>query len=193
MRRTDSGFTLLEIIVAVVVFGILIAGLSQTVHFGLVAWRAEGRQSTKNTDLETVDSTLRIVIANLAPEDDNGDPAIIGTNQTLTGISRMPIPETGLREAPVEVGLAVSGNRLVLRWRPYTHAEPLRGLPPLAEASLAEGVGRLRIAYWKPSGGWADVWNQPALPKLVRLRLTFLGKHPPHWPDLVIAPILSRP
>ena len=37
--RTAAGFTLLEVLVALAVFGFLLVGLSQTVRFGLTAWR----------------------------------------------------------------------------------------------------------------------------------------------------------
>ena len=41
-RPSDAGFTLLEIMVALVVFGLLVLGLGQGVDFGLRAW---GRQT----------------------------------------------------------------------------------------------------------------------------------------------------
>ena len=60
-----AGFTLLELVVALAVFGFLLVGLSQTVRFGLTAWRQVARISASKTDLEAVDRTLRTVIENL--------------------------------------------------------------------------------------------------------------------------------
>jgi len=50
-----AGFTLLEIVVALAVFGFLLLGLSHTVRFGLTAWRQDTRMSEEKTDLEAID------------------------------------------------------------------------------------------------------------------------------------------
>jgi general secretion pathway protein J len=189
----QAGFTLLEVLVTLFIFGLLIAGLSQTVRYGLAAWRTEGRLSDRKTDLEAVDRTLRGIIENLVPGDEAGKPPIDGTNATLTGISRLAGPSNDLAAIPVDVAIAESGNRLVLRWRPYQHVTPLTALPAPHETTLVSGVARFTIAYWQRNGGWVTAWRQPDLPALVRIRVTFLGDNPPHWPDIVTAPLLSRP
>ncbi|HEX2939978.1 MAG TPA: prepilin-type N-terminal cleavage/methylation domain-containing protein [Rhodopila sp.] len=193
MSTRSAGFTLLEVIVALVVFGFLIAGLSQTVRFGLGAWRTESRLSDSRTELESVDRALRMVVRNLQPGDDTGRAAIVGAADMFTGISRMPVPSARLARIPVEVGVAVSGNRLVLRWRPYMHAQPLGPGAAPSEATLLDNVARVSIAYWRPAGGWVTAWRRPDLPGLIRLRISFRGKNPPQWPDLVVAPLLSAP
>ncbi len=68
--RASDGFTLLEILVALAVFGFLLAGLSQTVRFGLTAWRQHARLSDGKADLDALDRTLRSVVENLAPAED---------------------------------------------------------------------------------------------------------------------------
>ena len=116
-----TGVTLLETIVALAVFGFLLLGLSQTVRFGLAAWRQNARLSEEKVDLEAVDLSLCAIIEDLAPSDDPGQPAIIGSSDTMTGRTRLRVPTSGVTPIRIEVGLAVSGNRLVLRWRPYHH------------------------------------------------------------------------
>ena len=190
--RTSAGFTLLEVIVALAVFGLLLVGLSQTVGFGLTAWR-ESAASDNKSDIESLDRGLRLIIQNLAPGDDAGQPPIAGDATALTGRTRMRVPGSGLDEVPVEAGLAVSGNRLVLRWRPYHHGVALGPPPRPQEVDLMTGVGRLAIAYWRPAGTWTSSWHEPDLPLLIRLRVTLIGDNAPHWPDLVVAPRLSRP
>ena len=189
----QSGFTLLEILVALAVFGFLLLGLSQTVRFGLVAWHQEARLSDGKTDLEAVDRSLRQIIENLTPADEGARTAIEGSATALTGRTRLRVPGSGLDAIPIEAGLAVSGTRLVLRWRPYHHGEPLRAAPPPQKTELMSGVARLGISYWQSSGVWASAWKEPELPLLIRLRVTFTGEHPPRWPDIVVAPLLSRP
>ncbi len=191
--RGSAGFTLLEILVALAVFGFLLVGLSQTVRFGLTAWRQDARLSDGKTDLEAVDRTLRSVVANMAPGDDAGRPSISGSADTLTGITRLRVPGSGTTPVRVEAGLAVSGGRLVLRWRLFHHSVAFG--PPVrpAETDLLGGVSRLRIGYWQPSGVWTASWHQPDLPLLIRFQVILAGEHAPRWPDIVVAPLLSRP
>lgn len=192
-RGGSAGFTLLEIIVALAVFGFLLVGLSQTVRFGLTAWRQDARISSGETDLEAVDRSIRTIIENFSPADDTAQPSIDGTATTLIGLTRLRTPGSGPLPKRIEAVLAVSGNRLVLRWRPYHHWQAF--LPPLppSETVLMAGVSRLRIEYWQPSGTWTSSWHEPDLPLLIRLRLTLSGDNAPHWPDIIAAPLLSRP
>jgi general secretion pathway protein J len=190
---SNRGFTLLELLVALAVFGFLLAGLSQTVRFGLSAWRTEARLDDSKTDLEAVDRSLRAIVENFQTGDDMAQSAIVGTATTLVGVTRLRVPGGGLTPIPIEAGLALSGNRLVLRWRPYRHAEALRPAPPPQETELMNGVARLAISYWQRDGVWLSAWQDAEMPLLIRVHLTFAGEHPPRWPDIVVAPILSRP
>ena len=191
--RPAAGFTLLEILVALAVFGFLLVGLSETVRFGLTAWRQEARMSDGKTDLEAVDRSLRSIVENLAPGDEAGRSSIDGLADSVTGVTQLRVPGSGLQPARIEAGLAVSGTRLVLRWRPYHHGITLGAGAAPAEAELMSGVSRLVIEYWRPSGVWVASWHEPDLPLLIRFRVILRGRDAPRWPDIVIAPLLSRP
>jgi general secretion pathway protein J len=191
--RDTAGFTLLEIVVALAVFGFLLVGLSQTVRFGLTAWRQDARMSDGKTDLEAVARSLRAIIENLAPGEEPAQPAIVGSADTLQGLTRLRVPGSGLKTIPIEAALAVSGTRLVLRWRPFHHWEPFGPPAPPEETELMSGVRQLRIEYWQQSGVWTPTWRAPDLPLLIRLRVTFAGENAPRWPDIIAAPLLSRP
>lgn len=191
--RAAAGFTLLEILVVMTVLGLLLVGLSQTVRFGLAAWSQDSRLSEAKVDLDAVDRSLRSIVENFAPGDDSARPPISGSANAVTGVSRLRVPGSGLTPVPVEAGLAVSGSRLVLRWRLYHHGTPVRGVPPPTETDLVGNVARVDIEYWQAPGVWVARWHEPDLPLLVRFRLTFLGEHPVRWPDIVVAPRLSRP
>jgi general secretion pathway protein J len=191
-RRAASGFTLLEILVVLAVFGFLLVGLNQTVRFGLTAWHQQARLSDEKNDLEAVDRALRSIIEHLAPGDDSARSPIVGSADSLTGVTLLRLPGSGDIPAQIEAGLAVSGTRLVLRWRPFHRGVPVRPPPPPQETELMDGVAHMRIAYWQPSGTWSSAWTGEDLPLLVRIRLTFAGEGAVHWPDIVVAPLLSR-
>ena len=183
------GFTLLEILVVLAIFGFLLVGLNQTVRFGLTAWRQQARLSEEKTDLEAVSRAVRNIVENLAPGDGSARLPIVGTAESLTGVTLLRVPGRAAIPQQIEAGLAVSGNRLVLRWRPYHHGVPLGSSASPMETVLQDGVARMGIEYWQPSGTWTSVWTGAELPLLIRIRLSFLGAE--HWPDIVVAPLLS--
>ena len=63
----DGGFTLLEIVVALVVLGILLVTLSRGTQFGLAAFDRQDRMIVVGGRLEAVDRPLRRLIVQLAP------------------------------------------------------------------------------------------------------------------------------
>ena len=56
--QRDAGFTLLEMLVALVVFGLVMAGLAQTFRFGLTAWSATERRAMGPENLAAMDTAV---------------------------------------------------------------------------------------------------------------------------------------
>jgi general secretion pathway protein J len=192
MSPRPSGFTLLEVLVGLVVFGCLIAGLAQGVDFGLLAWRTQTRIESASGDLESADRALRQLIAQMDPGDAAGSPPLAARPNAVGFVTDLPDAAGALPQRRVEAELLVDGaHRLVLRWRPFRHAARLRPPPPMTETVLLDGVAQLQLAYLEPTGAWAGSVRYPGLPPLVRLRLLFVAGDPRHWPDIVVAPRLD--
>jgi general secretion pathway protein J len=189
-----SGFTLLELLVALAVLGFLLAGLAQGVHFGLLAWATEARLSVGSDDFTTLDSTLRHLIEGADPGDDLDPAEFAGSRDRLEFLTALPDAVGPMRHRRMLAVLFVDGgHRLTLRWRPYLRATRLGLQPPLTETELLRGVSRMEMAFWRPGGGWVSSWHSPDLPELVRIRLEFRSGDARHWPDIVAAPLLDRP
>jgi general secretion pathway protein J len=187
MRRvaaTSAGFTLLEMLVALVVFGLLMAGIAQSMHYGLTAWSAQIRAQTKPQDLVAVDDALRFMIAQAVPDSFTGYPDQMAFTTTLPAGS--PLPD---RLADVAI-LPGPGGSFLLRWTPHPPG-PLLGPAPAPHTEfLLDGVTAVTVSYLvgAPDGStaWAASYSNGGLPLLVRLHLVFADGR--HWPDLVAAP-----
>jgi general secretion pathway protein J len=201
-RGREAGFTLLELLVALVVFGLLAIGLYSGVRTATEALRHQSSRIGVTAELDAITRTLRTLLGGLpvapAPGNDpNASPrpiAFLGTADRLAFIGDLPTGVGG--KARAEATLAVVGDQLVLAWRPHRHeAEGAR--PKLVETVLLQNVARLSLAYWGPSpegtGNWLAQWGGAALPALIRVRLSFAAGDQRRWPDMIVAPILWAP
>jgi general secretion pathway protein J len=180
----QAGFTLLELMVALVVFGLLMAGVAQAMRYGMVAWAAQTRQSAGPESLAAVDGALRRLIEQARPDGFVGLPDQMAFTAPLPAGS----PDPG-QLAVLALALTPDG-RLELRWAPHPPGIPLRHAAPPQTEILLTGVSRLRLQYLTPqpdgSTAWSDRWSQGGVPLLVRLGMSYSGKLA--WPDLVSAP-----
>jgi general secretion pathway protein J len=203
-RARQSGFTLLEVLVAVTVLGLLMIGLSQGVRTGFAFWAAQSRRSGETAELDATARVLRSLLTGIPVP----PAAVPGTGQVssgtsfegradrLTFVGDLPTGFGDNRRADITIELR--SGRLVLDWTAHRHE--LSSVPPPvpAEAELTRGVDGLEFAYWgDPSGtgaaAWVAQWDGPGLPKLIRVRLSFLKGDGRRWPDLVAAPQLWNP
>lgn len=190
----NDGFTLLEILVALVVFGFLMVGLSQGVRFGLTAWGAQARTIAQRGDVDAVDRALRRLVRQMDPGTRADPPRIAGTEARFTFTSTLPIGADG---GVADMLLAVDGrNRFVLRWTPHLHAVRTGPPPPPHSEVLLSGVERVQFAYWLPEeagGRWVRDWTARRLPALVRIRIVFPVGDRRHWPEIVAASVRANP
>ena len=194
-RRHPAGFTLLELLAALAVFGLLLLALGQGLQFGLQAWRLQARTLAWPDDMEALDRTLRRLVTSAvgADEIEHRGP-FIGEPGSLDVVTRLSRPDGGL-PAPAEARLEVdSAHRLVLRLVPRPHVR--WQIPPHAQLLvLAERIERIEFAYWQadPGGGgaWQRSWPGPDPPALIRMRLLFPRGDTRRWPDIIAAPALG--
>ena len=201
--RRQHGFSLLEMLVALTVLGLLMVGLNEGVRTGLGLWSAQTRQVRAMAELDSTARLLRsllvsIPLAPAAASDPGSQPVAIsfsGSPDRLAFVGDMP---TGLGAARrANITLALDHGRLILLWTPHRH-EQLNTVPIAEETELLGGVAGLEFAYWGISDGdspatWLTQWAGPAMPPLIRIHLTLVKGDNRRWPDIVVAPQLSKP
>ena len=193
MRRAAPGFTLLELLVALVVLGFVLAGIAQGVQFGLRAWNIQSRDIGAHDDADAADRILRALVAGMDPGTATEGAGVVGGAARLAFTTDLGRAGGGLGAGEADVALLVAGGELVLRWAPSVHAVRL-GPPPAPTSSvLLPGVERVEFAYWGHGqgggGAWLAAWAEKDLPPLVRIRLVFPPSARRRWPD-IIAPTM---
>ena len=68
----QAGFTLLEMIVVVAVFGLLMIGLTQGVRAGLTLWDAQSRRTGDTAELDAAARVLRTLLSGITPSPSTG-------------------------------------------------------------------------------------------------------------------------
>lgn len=190
----QNGFTLLELLTALTLLGMILALLFQGIRMGGQAWeKGEGGLSEWRRGEVVLDLISRQLGAVLLPE--GGlyvqTPVFFGEDKEIVFLSNYPLH--GDSEARlVRVGYAVvEGNegRPSLRYcetAPHLPAPITSGLPPLREWSvLYEGFSELDFEYLasQPEVGsefrWVPIWTPSARrkgPAAVRIRCRWSGE-----------------
>jgi general secretion pathway protein J len=192
-RRGSAGFTLLEVLVALVVLALLMAGIAQGTRFGLAAWSRQSAMLGAGDDLDAVDRTLRAILAppNAALPASGG--GVDGRVDRLALDSLLPLAlATGDRSARIE--LVVDARRLMIRWTPRL-ASAETGQPARGEIVLIDNIEQVQFGYWGSTqpglSGWLTQWTGPQMPALTRVHLVFPDGDPRRWPDIVVAAMVD--
>jgi prepilin-type N-terminal cleavage/methylation domain-containing protein len=193
-RGKQTGFTLLETLVTIVVLSFLMAGLVQGLRTGVTAWQTQTRKLAARGDLDAADRALRALIARMDPGGfSTQHPTFRGTSHNLVLTTTLPHSADALLTPEADVTLAVDDvHQLQLLWLPHYRTR-IRPTPLPERVMLLRDVDHLEIAYWQdPKSGWQPEWAERALPKLIRIRVVFTRDSGRHAPDIVIMPMRDR-
>jgi general secretion pathway protein J len=198
----EGGFTLLEMLVAVTVLGLLVIGLTQGVRTGLNLWNVQTRRNATIAELDSTARVLRNVLMSIPiqPAAASGTAPVAvgfkGEPNRITFVGELP---TGLgARQPADIAIEIKLGRVVMAWVPHRHETPAGPPPAPTETELISNVDDLQFAYWgstspTSAAAWLTQWDGPVLPALVRIRLGLPKGDPRHWPDLIVAPSLWSP
>ncbi|MEO0820412.1 MAG: prepilin-type N-terminal cleavage/methylation domain-containing protein [Pseudomonadota bacterium] len=187
MSRRDGGFSLLELMVAMTLLGLVGVMAADGLRFGRAAW--ERAESLGETTVETraVQRYLARQIAASRPirvRDGSRTPPVLFEGRAGSLAFAAPIRAHLAPRGDHLIGLSLEQGGLVLRWVRLGDRRPSLSAAGPGER-LVEEVAGFGLRYYGPAadGGpaaWQRAWiGRETLPELVELAIAFEGGREP--------------
>lgn len=183
VARQSGGFTLIEILIAVFVFGMMAAmaysGLNSSLNISHEVEQRTERLNRMQLAMSLIQRDLT-QIALQQSRDEFGDmqPAVLMDNKSerMLEFSRTgwPNPANQLRGTLQRVGYSLEDNKLYREYWPHFHRGPNE--KPV-KALLLDGVAEIRFEFLDPAMQWQQQWppvNNPATLMPLAVRVTVI-------------------
>jgi general secretion pathway protein J len=206
----QRGFTLLELLVAITLLGVLMAALFGALRLGARVWENGEARLDASARVQVVQNFVRQQLGQTVPltavgDDPRAAPAMVfvGTSGGLRFVSLLPahlgggvsLMELALRPSPDGGEL----QDLMLRMRPLDLTGDGTTRPEPEERVLIAAIASFELAYFgvgRPGAApvWWQEWEgQQTLPALVRMRIGFPERDRRRWPELIVALMVDLP
>ena len=199
-RKLDSGFTLIELVIALSLLVVMLGLLWGSLNFAVRSWDTGEARSTEAAERRLSNSVLRREMASLFPMRWKDDAvvklAFEGEKDRLRFVSTRAAgatkPGIALVGIALEEGKDFRARDLVMRRAlPPVDGKDFSALDSGDRTVLVPGVERLELAYFGTEndlveGTWRDNWPAGTrIPQLVRLRVKLEGGA--QLPEFIVA------
>jgi general secretion pathway protein J len=194
-----SGFTLVEMLVAIAFVGLLSVGIASAMGLGIRAWTVTDAVTEQLDATRSTQTALRQILSAIYPEWTGQNPSHVdfsGTSDEMHFISQAPqaLGFPGLARFSLSVVEDTASSSLVLKARPDTRsATPSE----VREVSLVSGAKRIEFSYYgagdtAPTQGWQSQWKTRSdRPRLIRIEVDRRNARDVPWPTLIVRPMID--
>ena len=195
-RRKQTGFTLLEVLIALVLFSFILIMLYGSLYSTGHSWRASDIQARENDDRRLILSFIRRQVEQTSPivqVDEKGNRVMFqGDDSSLQFVSNLPAHHAG--SGIYFLKFAMRQDELVLNYLPLTTNKAMFEddiFVETEEISLLKNIKAIDLDYFGRDAPdaepvWRDEWdNKDRLPELMRFQVVADEYNP--WPALLIA------
>jgi general secretion pathway protein J len=201
-HNPESGFTLVELLVALTLLALLSVALFGSFRLGARAWDRTTAHTNAIEDVRVAQDLLRQEIASAYPLYSTADPThpridFEGRRERIRFLAPAPAALGGAGMAYFTLSTDADGGekRVLLSVRLELANED----SPTASATeaLVDDIQSLDIAYYGTNSAdtpatWLDQWvDAVRLPRLVRVRVRFPEGDLRVWPDLLVIPEIA--
>lgn len=208
-RRTRlgsvRGFTLVELVVALTILGVLSALLVNGLRVATGAWDTVEQRTTsahqEHLTLAFLQRQLELAQPmRLFRKADQKEISFVGEPHAVRFVAPLPghLGAGGMYWFTVELVDSVEGKRLVVSYQLFQREEwESYGAPEKEQLVLIDGLADAEFAYLEPArdehpARWTTAWEpQEQLPDLIRLRFADQSGAEGQRPDFFVAPKLA--
>lgn len=198
-----SGFTLLEVLIAMTLLGVMMVLIFGTLRVSVRSWESGEKQAAQVSQLLVLHNFLRSHLTRMKPwEDDfSGEETVFsfqGTEQTIQFVSTLPLHNRGAGGWH-KFSLQLTKNRdkldLIVKLEPFFPSLD-QERQAIDDVVLIENIEAIRFSYFGSDESdkedqWLDQWLEKSyFPKMIQVDIRVRGEK--NWPPLVVAPKIAR-
>lgn len=205
-RLRQQGFTLLELLIALTLLGLILVLLFGGLRLGVRSWDASQKQVDSLNSVRSLENFLRREMSVAYPYRWKAGPtrrvAFLGERDKLSFVAQLPSRVGGGGLYVISIALEQQEKQKRIVWRYLPVNALMQDFSALSEAtqmvlaaSELDTVEDIGLSYFgSESEGaaprWLDRWeNDTLLPTLIRVQVRL--SNGAEWPDFVVAPMLS--
>ena len=195
--KQQAGFTLVELIIALVILSFVMVLCGSGFRFGTKVWDSVNTQSERVDVLQAAQGFMRRNISHalihdrlFTDEEVANDNLFLGDPKRIRFISYSPRYGVDDFLYAYELFLDKNSDQLSLRYSPYNLGEKIA--QNKSTSSILDGVKDIEIRYFsgfideEDGDGWFSSWNDIYnLPLLIKINVTFIDEQIV-WPEMVI-------
>jgi general secretion pathway protein J len=199
LSKHKRGFTLVEMLVALALMGMIAIILISSLQIGGHTWQRVTRAASSTEDIAQAQETLRQRLGSLYPDAraDSSRPSFLmsdGTSLQFIGVAPDSSADGVLR---YQVSVSVDSGALEMRtWLDHGNRAVDLSSDSRPEALLPH-VASMSVQFWLKAdatpGRWVDHWESKEVPQLIRIDVGFGANDKRRWPPLYIEPRVDTP